>query len=70
MLNSLDDKFVIARDIEDGSTGSGVRQLDQWLVTQRILQEEEESALVSTCWHIQNSNITKLSGGSDTVRVS
>lgn len=47
MLNSLDDELVITRDIEDGSTGSGVRQLDQWLVAQRILKEEEESVLVS-----------------------
>lgn len=48
MLNSLDDELVIAGDIEEGSAGSGVRQLDQRLVTQRILQEEEESALVSS----------------------
>lgn len=47
VLNSLDDKLVITGDIEEGSAGSGVRQLDQRLVTQRILQEEEESALVS-----------------------
>lgn len=38
VLNRLDDELIIAGDIEDRSAGSGVGQLDQWLVTQRVLQ--------------------------------
>lgn len=47
MLNSLNDELVITRDIEDRSTGSGVGQLDQWLVTQRILVGKEERANIA-----------------------
>lgn len=40
VLNRLDDELIIAGDIEDRSAGSRVRQLDQRLVTQRVLQGE------------------------------
>lgn len=48
MLNSFNDEFVITGHVEERPTGTGVRQLNQWLVTQRILQGGKESALVYT----------------------
>lgn len=36
--DSFDDELVILGNVENRTTGSWVRQLDQWLVTQRILQ--------------------------------
>ena len=47
MLNSLDNELIITGDVEEGSAGSGVGQLDQWLVTQRVLQEKEECISIS-----------------------
>lgn len=44
MLNSFDDELVVAGHIEDGSAGSGVGQLNQWLITQRVLQAKAERA--------------------------
>ena len=37
VLNSLDDELVVAGHVEERPAGSGVRQLDQRLVAQRIL---------------------------------
>lgn len=39
--DSLDDELVIAGDIEDGATGTGVGELDEWLVAQRVLRAEQ-----------------------------
>lgn len=52
VLNSLNDEFIITRNIEDGSTGSRIRQLDQWLVTQRILWGKDRSVWVKQSKHI------------------
>lgn len=41
MLDSLDDKLIITGDVEEGTAGSGVRQLDQRFITQRILPERD-----------------------------
>lgn len=41
VLNSFDDELVVTGHIEDGSAGSGVGQLNQWLITQRVLQGKE-----------------------------
>lgn len=41
VLDSLDDKLIITGDVEEGTAGSGVRQLDQRLITQRILPERD-----------------------------
>lgn len=48
VLNSFDDELVVAGHIEDGSAGSGVGQLNQWLITQRVLQAKEERANMVT----------------------
>lgn len=42
VLNGLDDELVVARNIEDGAACSGVRQLDQRLIAQRVLQDREK----------------------------
>lgn len=34
----LDDELIIAGDVEDGAAGTRVRQLDEWLVAQRVLE--------------------------------
>lgn len=36
--DSFDDKLVILGNVEHRTAGSWVRQLDQWLITQRVLQ--------------------------------
>lgn len=41
VLNSLDDKLIITGNIEDGSACSGVRQLYERLIAQRVLQDRE-----------------------------
>lgn len=35
----LDDELVVTGDVEEGAAGARVRQLDQWLIAQRVLQE-------------------------------
>lgn len=35
----LDDELVIACDVEQGAAGTGVRQLNQGLVAQRVLKK-------------------------------
>lgn len=42
MLNCFDDELVVTGNVEDGATCSGVGQLNQGLVTQRILVGAEE----------------------------
>lgn len=49
MLNGFDDELVVTGHIEDGSAGSGVGQLNQWFITQRVLQAKEERANMVTC---------------------
>jgi len=39
VLYGLDDKLVVTRDVEEGPAGTRVGQLDQRVVTQRILRE-------------------------------
>lgn len=48
VLNSLDDEFIITRNIEDGSARSGVRQLYEWLIAQRVLKDTERGNLAHT----------------------
>lgn len=51
VLNSFDDELVVAGHIEDGSAGSGVGQLNQWIITQRVLQGDERGR-EQTWWHV------------------
>lgn len=48
MLNGFDNELIVAGHIEDGSAGSGVGQLNQWLITQRVLEGKEERATMVT----------------------
>lgn len=43
--DSFDDKLVILGNVEHRTTGSWVRQLNQWLITQRILQRIKQEML-------------------------
>jgi len=42
VLNSFDDKLIIIGDVEDASTGTGIRQLLQRVVAKRQLNEQSE----------------------------
>ncbi len=48
MLNSFDDELVIAGYIEYGATSSWICQLDQRLVTQRILDRHRGTKIQVT----------------------
>ncbi len=61
VLNSLDDELVITRHIEDRPAGSGVRQLYQWLVTQRILNEKRRGRGVCINIHLKQSKHDHIS---------
>ncbi len=39
--DGLQDEFIVSSDVEDGAAGTGVRELDQGLITERILQQTE-----------------------------
>lgn len=44
--HSFDDEFIVAGDIEEGAAGPGVGQLNQRLVTQRVLGREREREMM------------------------
>ena len=46
VLHSLDDELVVTGDVEERSAGTRVGQLDQSIVTQRVLQGTK----VDTYW--------------------
>lgn len=65
VLNSFNDEFIITGDVEERAAGPGVRQLDQWIVTQGILQEAEvcistHSKWSRNCVMVQNMGLYKL----------
>lgn len=48
MLDGFDDEFVIAGQVEEGSAGPRVGQLDQGLIYQRVLSNEKQVSASNT----------------------
>lgn len=44
VLYGFNDVLVVTGEVEEGSTGPGVWQLNQWLIAQRILSAEEQDS--------------------------